>query len=256
MDGQDLGNRSSSERDESLGQDKRNAGDRVLRLHQQVAHKIGTAILSGTFPPGCSLGGEIEQSEAFGVSRTAYREALRILIAKGLIESRPKAGTHVTPRERWNLLDPDVLAWTFSGKPDERFVHDLFELRGLIEPAAAGMAAERRTPEQIEQMRIALAAMRDDGLATPAGQAADQQFHKTIFAAAGNQALYTIASSIGAAVQWTTHYKQRAQLKPRDPLPEHILVFEAIVAQDTTRARAEMLKLLEFAMIDMEEAIG
>lgn len=235
---------------------KRSEGERSLRIHQQLAQELGTAILSGTFPPGSSFGGEIEQSEALGVSRTPYREALRILIAKGLIESRPKAGTHVTPRERWNLLDPDVLAWMFSGKPDERFVHDLFELRGLIEPAAARMAAERRTDEQIEEMRHALTAMREEGLSTHAGQAADRQFHRTILAAADNLALYSIASSIGAAVQWTTHYKQKANSNPRDPLPEHIAVFEAIAAGDPPRAQAEMMRLLEFARIDMAAAIS
>ncbi|MFX7988724.1 GntR family transcriptional regulator, partial [Acinetobacter baumannii] len=92
---------------------------------------------SGMRKPGDVFGGEIEASEALGVSRTAYREAIRILAAKGLVESRPKAGTRVTPRSRWNMLDVDVLAWTFEGEPDTDFIIDLFELRGVIEPAAA-----------------------------------------------------------------------------------------------------------------------
>ena len=123
------------------------------RLHQQVARKIGSAILSGEFAPGEHLVGEVLQSAAMGVSRTAYREAMKILAAKGLIESRPKAGTNVTPRSRWALLDPDVLAWTFTGEPDPAYVRDLFELRGVIEPAAAALAAERRSEAQVAGMR-------------------------------------------------------------------------------------------------------
>src|SRR5665213_2357984 len=99
--------------------------ERALRLHQEVARQIGTAILSGRIGPGEKLDGEIAQSEAMGVSRTAYREAIRILVAKGLVASRPKAGTHVTPRSRWNLLDPEILAWMFTGTPDRKFIRDL-----------------------------------------------------------------------------------------------------------------------------------
>ena len=69
-----------------------------MRLHQSIAERLGTAILCGEHPPGAHLGGEIEATAALGVSRTAYREGLRILIAKGLLESQPRAGTHVTPR--------------------------------------------------------------------------------------------------------------------------------------------------------------
>src|SRR6478752_4350404 len=98
------------------------------RLHGTIARTIAIEILSGVRQPGDLLVGEIEASEALGVSRTAYREAIRILAAKGLVESRPKAGTRVLPRARWNLLDPDVLGWAFEGTPDNEFILDLFEL--------------------------------------------------------------------------------------------------------------------------------
>lgn len=83
------------------------------RIHGAIANDIGVEIVGGVRKPGDVFGGEIEASEALGISRTAYREAIRILAAKGLVESRPKACTRVTPRQRLNLLDPDVLAWTF-----------------------------------------------------------------------------------------------------------------------------------------------
>ena len=223
-----------------------------LRIHQALARKIGIAILSGEIPPGGILGGEIEQSEANHVSRTSYREAIRILVAKGLLESRPKAGTNVTPRARWNLLDPEILGWMFSsGAPDERFTRDLFELRGLIEPAAAGLAAIRRTDEQMTRMRGALAGMRDHGLSTETGRAADQQFHSTILEATGNEPLASLASSVGAAVTWTTYFKQLGAIASRDPFVEHLAVFERIEARDPAGARAAMEQLLQLALDDM-----
>jgi DNA-binding FadR family transcriptional regulator len=117
---------------------------------------MGVAIMSGEYPPGHSFLGEIEQSEHLGISRTAYREAIRILAAKGLVDSRPKAGTRVNPRHMWNLLDPDVLAWMFEQEPSERFIRDLFELRGVIESAAVDLAARRREQRHISAMAEAL----------------------------------------------------------------------------------------------------
>ncbi|MBP6581505.1 MAG: FadR family transcriptional regulator [Sphingorhabdus sp.] len=223
----------------------------TLRIHQLIAYEIGVAILSGKIKQGAQLDGEIEASQANGVSRTPYREAIRILTAKGMLESRPKAGTRVTPRSRWNLLDPELLAWTFSGEPDPAFVKALFELRGVIEPAAAGFAAERRSEAHVEAMRHALSQMEQFGLAREEGQAADQQFHRLILEAAHNEALATLASSVGAAVGWTTRFKQRQDALPRDPLPEHIDVFDAIAERDASAARRAMARLVALALEDM-----
>jgi DNA-binding FadR family transcriptional regulator len=222
-----------------------------LRIHQAVARDLGTAILSGKFGPGDNLGGEIETAVGLGISRTAYREAIRILIAKGMVESRPKAGTHVTPRERWNLLDPDVLAWMFSGEPDERFIRDLFELRGVIEPAAAALAAVRHDDAHLEAMDRALAGMRDFGLNTAEGQKADQDFHTVILKATGNEALAVLASTVGAAVSWTTRFKQRTNRLPRDPLADHVALRQAIASRDPAFASETMHELLRMALADM-----
>lgn len=230
-------------------------GPRALRIHQALARELGTAILSGRYKPGDVIPGEIEQAAALKVSRTPYREAIRILTAKGLLESRPRAGTQVTPRERWNLLDPDVLAWMFEGEPDRDFIRDLFELRGVLEPAAAAFAAKRRSPAQIEAMTQALAEMERFGLASEEGRQADRHFHRLVLEAAGNQALATLSSSIGSAVQWTTHFKQRASKSPRDPLPDHQAVLAAIAAGDAARASAAMEQLLSLALADMTKAL-
>ncbi|UVO55736.1 FadR/GntR family transcriptional regulator [Sphingomonas sp. SUN039] len=228
---------------------------RAERLHQAIARQLGSAILSGAYRPGDALDGEIEQALALGVSRTPYREAIRILVAKGLLESRPRAGTHVTARARWTLLDPDVLAWTFSGEPDEQFVKGLFELRGIIEPAAASLAAQRRTEAQIAAMQDSLASMAHHGLSSEDGRAADQQFHRSVLEATHNDALASLASSVGAAVRWTTRFKQQRVALPRDPLPEHIAVFDAIAANDGEGARHAMEELLRLALDDMAAAL-
>jgi DNA-binding FadR family transcriptional regulator len=226
------------------------------RLHQAIARRLGSAILGGKYHPGDILDGEIEQALALGVSRTPYREAIRILVAKGLLESRPKTGTRVMSRARWNLLDPDILAWIFSGDPDEEFVAGLFELRGIIEPAAAALAAQRRTVSQIGAMRTALDLMAQHGLASDVGQAADQQFHALVLAATHNDALASLAGSVGAAVSWTTRFKQRHHALPRDPLPEHLAVFEAIATGDAAEARGAMEALLRLALSDMSAAFS
>ncbi|WP_242126310.1 FCD domain-containing protein [Sphingobium sp. Sx8-8] len=226
-----------------------------LRIHQAIARQLGTAILTGVHKPGDLFEGEIEASERLHVSRTAYREAVRILIAKGMLESRPKAGTRVLPRSRWNVLDPEMLAWMFAGEPDRAFIRDLFELRGVIEPAAAEFAARRRTGEQLDIMTRALEDMERHGLSTPDGRAADQRFHHAILAATHNDALAALASSVGAAVSWTTTFKHRKKLLPRDPLPDHKAVYQAIAARDTAAARTSMAELLRLALADMDLAL-
>ncbi|MGY2051438.1 FadR/GntR family transcriptional regulator [Methylobacterium sp. JK268] len=222
------------------------------RIHGTVAHDLGIAILAGRYAPGEVLPGEIEFSEHLRVSRTAYREAIRILVAKGLVESRPKTGTRVSQRNRWNLLDPDILAWAFEADPSEAFIRDLFELRLIVEPAAAALAAARRSAGDLARMGHALEEMAQFGLATDAGRAADQAFHHAVLEATRNASLIALSSSIAAAVTWTTIFKQRRRALPRDPLPDHRRLFEAIVAADPEAARAAMSDLVRLALADTE----
>jgi len=225
------------------------------RLRGAVAHYLGSAIVSGMIAPGERLTGEVENSEALDVSRSAYREAVQVLTAKGLVESRPKIGTIVLPRNRWNLLDPAVLAWAFSGEPDMEFVRDLFELRSIVEPNAARIAAERRDKSDIKAMKTALAGMRRHTLATEAGRAADRDFHDALLRATHNNALIALSASIGAAVNWTTKFKQRTRVLPRDPVPDHARAFEAIAAGDGEAASLAMRVLVDLALEDTRSAI-
>jgi len=233
------------------GQGTIDRSDKSLRLHGTIARDLGIAIVTGHYPPGHILSTELDFAERHKVSRTAYREAIRILAAKGLVESRPKAGTRITDPSRWHVLDPDVLAWTFAGEPSAAAINDLFELRHIIEPAAAELAAMRRTGAQLAQMGHALEEMARHTLATPEGQSADQTFHAVLLKATGNRALISLASTISAAVRWTTIYKQRKRKLPRDPVPDHRSLFDAVADGDGPAARAAMQQLIELALSDI-----
>jgi DNA-binding FadR family transcriptional regulator len=211
-------------------------------------------IVSGRHPAGELLETESNASERHHVSRPAYREAVRMLAAKGLVESRPKVGTRVTAREKWHLLDPDVLSWMFQSQPDDHLLDALFELRMIVEPQAAALAAKRRTSEHLDRMKRGLAAMLEHSLASAEGRAGDQEFHAALLVASDNPFLRTLTTSVSTAVAWTTELKQRVRPLVRDPIPDHERVYEAIAARDTEGARAAMAKLVELALFDTKTA--
>jgi DNA-binding FadR family transcriptional regulator len=223
---------------------------RALRLHGTIARKLGIAIVSGQYRPGDLLDSEIDASEQLAVSRTAYREAVRILAAKGLVDARPKVGTRINPRSRWNLLDPDVLEWMFESEPDLALLNSLFELRNVVESAAAGLAATRRSAAHLKAMRAALDGMAKYTLARPEGRQADLDFHTTLLEATGNPFIISLTSGVSAAVSTTTAFKQRKRPLRRDPLPDHMGVFTAIAAKDPVKARKAMSELIELARAD------
>jgi DNA-binding FadR family transcriptional regulator len=223
---------------------------KVLRLHGTIARDIGSAVMSGKYQPGDLLTGEIASSERLEVSRTAYREAVRILAAKGLVESKPKVGTKVCARDKWHMLDPDVLAWAFEKEPDLDLLNNLFELRNIVESAAAALAATRRTEVHVKKMRRALDEMADFTLATEEGRQADQDFHTTLLEATGNPFIMSLTTGVNAAVNTTTMFKQRNRPLPRDPVPDHIRVFEAVADKDPAKAQEMMGELIRLALQD------
>jgi DNA-binding FadR family transcriptional regulator len=223
---------------------------RALRLHGTIARKLGIAIVSGQYKPGDLLDSEIAASEQFAVSRTAYREAVRILAAKGLVDARPKVGTRINPQSKWNLLDPDVLEWTFESEPDLALLNSLFELRNMVESAAAGLAATRRSAAHLKAMRAALDGMAEYTLATPEGRQADLDFHTTLLEATDNPFIISLTSGVSAAISTTTIFKQRKRPLRRDPLPDHLRVFTAIAAKDAAKAQKAMSELIELARAD------
>ena len=222
----------------------------AIRIPGKIAAEIGGKIVSGRLKPGTILDGEIEASDERKVSRSAYREAIRILIAKGLVQSRPKIGTRVTDSAQWHLLDPDVLSWIFAKEPPRELLESLFELRKLVEPEAAALAAERRSLEQLNRMGAALEIMADETLHTERGRLADKMFHGILLTASANPFVISLSSSVTAAVAWSTAFKERTQRLRRDAVPDHLKVYEAIAARSASGARAAMLELIELAFSD------
>jgi DNA-binding FadR family transcriptional regulator len=220
------------------------------RIPKQIAAEIGARIVGGRLKPGTILDGEIEASGQRQVSRSAYREAVLILTAKGLVNSRPKIGSRVTALDQWHLLDPDVLAWMFAKEPQRDLLVSLFELRKFVEPEAAALAAERRSLEQLNRMGGQLEIMAQETLHTDRGRTADKAFHAALLGASANPFLVSLSSSVTAVVAWSTMYKERTQRLKRDAVPDHVKVYEAIAARNPGAARAAMLELIDLAFSD------
>ena len=126
-------------------------------LHGRIVHTIGRRIVSGELRPGEQL----PTPARVRASRGVVREAIKVLAAKGLVVSRPRTGTRVRPPESWNILDPDVLAWQQAGLPRAAFLGKLTEVRLIMEPGAAELAARRAGPAEVERLRVALRDMRE-----------------------------------------------------------------------------------------------
>jgi DNA-binding FadR family transcriptional regulator len=238
-----------------IAKNKSAKGERRAPVHTTIARDLGISIVTGQREPGTILPSEVELAEQFDVSRSAIRESMRILAAKGLVESRQKAGTRVRDRSEWHLLDPLLLAWMFEGVPPRKFVQSLFQLRLIVEPAAAELAATSRNAQQLSRMGHALEEMAQHGLVSEQGQRADQQFHAIILEATGNEMLVSLSASISAAVRWTTFFKYRSTRRFSDPMPQHRLLFEAIANADPAAARQATVELVRQAQLDTEAAL-
>lgn len=214
------------------------------RLFGQVAQKLAVAVITGRVRAGEVLPNEDALRSEISVSRTAYREAVKILTAKGLVEARPKSGTRAAPRERWNLLDPDVLSWHFEADPNEKFIRDLFELRRFVEPSAARLAAQRRTSADIARIEAAYRGMAGGAPYAEATIRADLAFHEAIFAACQNAALQCLSSAVIATLQWSLLLKTGDEAAYIESLPDHEHVLLAIIDRDGDLASARMAGLV------------
>lgn len=221
------------------------------RVHAELAAGIGRAILDGTYPPGSLLPNEAEWGRMFNASRTAVREAIKTLNGKGLLASRPKVGSRVEPRERWNLLDRDVMAWHRASLDQRRFLLSLQEIRRILEPGAAVLAATRRSPEQLALLEAAFEDMR--GAPDPQAMVeADVRFHLGLLAAANNELLTPFGIVIEQALAAMFAYTTTNAAHPEQLLPLHAAVVKAIAAQSPEGARKAMTALLD----DTDETLG
>jgi acetyl esterase/lipase/DNA-binding FadR family transcriptional regulator len=222
------------------------------RLHGSLAYRIAGDIIRGDLSPGSLLPREESASAAFGVSRSAYREAIRTLAAKGIVSALPKVGTKVAPRSAWHILDPDVLAWRFEFAPDEAFIRNLFELRKIVEPSAAALAAMRRNEEELSRLADGLSRMARANPRTGAWLNAIVAFHHELLTAGRNEAL----SSLWPAIQTTLRWSIKLQMMlptlslAHDPVADHARVFEKIASQNGEGALTETALLIEAALSD------
>jgi len=223
----------------------RNRGRRKANLHAQMMHDLGVRIVRGDYPPESLLPTEAALVEEFGISRSVVREAVKSLAAKGLVESRSRTGLRVRPRETWNLLDFDVLSWCYEVTPLDKFIHDLFAVRWIIEPSAAEMAALNATAADLAAIEAALEAMREASLRIDtdpdAAITADLRFHGAVIAACRNELLTHMGALIGIGLlvsfeNWSNSYVAT--------LDQHGRVLAAIRRRSGSQARRAMMELL------------
>ncbi len=229
----------------------RRADLRRQSLHHILAQDIGARILKGEFAPGSLLPKEAEWSRSFGVSRTAVREAIKMLMAKGLIVSRPKIGSRVQPRNSWNLLDRDVLAWYCAATDYRQFLTSMQQVRHILEPEAAALAATKHTGEQLAAIETAFEDM-CRATSMTAWNAADVRFHLAILAAAGNELLvplgFLIESALGNMFDYTAQHNENM----RQVLTLHEDILRAIRQRRPEAARRAARRLLS----DTDRVIG
>jgi DNA-binding FadR family transcriptional regulator len=222
-------------------------------LHGRIVHAIGRRILSSDLRPGDLLPAESE----LGASRTVVREAIKVLAAKGLVESRPKTGTRVRRREDWNLLDPDVLAWLHDGDVSEELLRKLTEVRRIVEPAAAELAAARAGRREIAAMENALGQMeaaaqpRADGDVEAFVQA-DMRFHLAILHACRNDLLEQMSRVVYSALLVSFRATSRLPGRVRAALPKHRAILDAIRDRDPRAAAAAMRRLVQTTARDVD----
>lgn len=224
-------------------------------IHGRIAHELGQQILHGDLAPGEILPSETALGQEFGVSRTVLREAIKVLAAKGMVESKTKIGTRVRARDHWNMLDPDVLSWSLSSHEAESYAAGVTEMRHILEPAGAALAAERATEQQIGRIREAYEAMAAAGADLERSIPHDLRFHQSILEATGNTFLASMGHVIESALAFSFQVSARARDDAAYSLPLHKTVLERIEARDARGAQAAMLRLLENARGEIERIL-
>lgn len=225
-------------------------------LHAMVLTQLGQSIVRGDIVPGAALPNADDWSVQFGVSRTVIREVVKVLAAKGMVESRPKTGTRVRPRQEWNFLDPDVLNWRFAAGVKAEEAKAIFELRRAIEPAAAALAAHRASAEDIATLEQHFAQMElfaDDSVrfAEP-----DLAFHQAILRMTGNELFGSLASVIETALMMSFRLTDDNPEGQRPSLPLHRRVIDCIRGGDAAGASAAVIVLLDEAEDDVTRSLS
>jgi len=212
-------------------------------LHVQVAREIARKILSGEAAQNEIIPSEMVLCEQFSVSRTALREAIKLLTSKGLLESKPKVGTRVKSRENWNFLDAQLLDWVIDLGDNEVVYQEFLALRKAIEPEAAALAAKNATAQQ----RILLSAtfQQMDYVSKNFDAAkwmeVDMEFHRLVFLSTGNSFYLPFANVLGTMFK---SFISHSSEKGGTCISEHRAIYSAIMAGDADKARQANITLL------------
>lgn len=213
-------------------------------LTSQVAQVLGLRIAVGDHPPGIALPPEDELVEAFGTSRTVVREAVKMLTAKGLVNTRPRRGTVVLPESDWNLADPDILDWLLHRKNVLPLILEFAEIRLAIEPAASALAARVADKEAIAEMKAAINRMRDAAVGEDDPLDADIAFHVSILRSAKNRFFWSLRFMIEVALRFSIRISNQTKGVERASVDDHQRILDAIIAGDQQAAEASMRSLI------------
>jgi DNA-binding FadR family transcriptional regulator len=212
--------------------------------HARIVSELGLSIVGGELRPGDKLPSEAQLLERYEISRPVLREAVRVLVAKGLIMSRQRAGAIVRPRNEWHMLDPDVLYWLIQAQPQRDFVRAFLEVRRIFEPAAAALAARTASDEQLAAIEKAY-----DGMAAAQTTAEllepDLAFHRRIAEATGNDLLAYIGNMLSLALRESISLSSQLPNTHELSLPRHRAILTALQARDAVSARQATLVQLE-----------
>ncbi len=228
----------------------------IKNVHGRTLELLGEAIVSGQYAPGSGMPPEPTLCEQFGVSRTVVREAIKSLVAKGLVSTGPKVGTKVLSAEQWNWFDPDVVAWHGRAGLTREFLRDLQELRRVVEPAAVRLAAERATVKDIAHIEAAYAGMKDAIEQGGDYVAHDLAFHQGLLRACQNRMMVQMSKALSALLRTSFEISTSKRDGPAQSLPLHRAVLDAVIARDPARAEKACLVLIDGAGQDIEQVLA
>ncbi len=227
----------------------------IKNVHGNTVDHLGEAIVAGRYVVGDALPPEPLLCEALGVSRTVIREAVKSLIAKGLVTTGPKVGTKVLSADRWNWFDPDVIMWQSQAGLTADFLRDLQEMRRIVEPAAIRLAAERATAEDIASAEAAYEGMRSAIEVGGDYVHHDLKFHQALLLASRNRMMVQMNKALSALLRTSFEISTKRKDGPRSSLPLHRAVLDAVIARNPARAEKAILVLIDGAHDDIEEIL-
>src|SRR5690606_29641283 len=222
------------------------------RVKSGVTTALALDICTSVFQPGSFLPRENDLCERYGVSRTVIREALKVLEAKRLVRGRSRVGTVVCERDEWNIIDPQLIEWLGDTILELGLLECILEARQVIEPAAAVLAAEKASLQEIADLEQAWQMMRDSEHDPVAFTEADAQFHACLLKASHNQVFAQLARTIEAALNYMLQQSNNAVVTREEAVRAHGLLVEALRMRDSAAAQRHSMGILELSARDLK----